>query len=493
MKTTRILGEAIGIQSQGIIDKTENQSNDRLTTAIIVGQFMRGRFDKPMVIHQANIRGQLGHEPQNPYYNAVQDCLDTGVPSVQVFRIGSFTDDGGGENGDLLQLSIDYPAAASGKITSASNGLVDVLGNSVGTVHQLDPNKAWGLGALWAIRFVFVDQNNSAKNFNITKTGRVTTDIIVNGWLLSSNIEAGNMQNGTLTCTFVLSFDEETPLQTIENLSKFVGGKSVGSPAWYVEDSPFGDVLAYFGQPKSVEIAISNLISCDGATNTFELPNDPDGSASTLITSIVLNGVNYPINEDTGSFNLPPDTITISYKRREKPNEESGYHWGYYIEVANVASEDMRVELVGYQNGVVEEYWDGSQNTNPTLAFVEGDTPKAIVCLSPKGSQISCEGAESLIRFGWFTGQWDVELDGVLHHTNGDNVPYFLRSNFGDILETGDDGFMNIQNKDSNPHRFKFIPLSETEFTAPTNNPTFLEHDDGSLTFCLSAQDFTEQ
>ncbi|NNP68973.1 hypothetical protein [Acinetobacter sp. Ac_5812] len=286
---------------------------------------------------------------------------------------------------NLLKLTVNYPTAVLGKITSVSGGVIDVLGNSVGTVYEPDPAKAWGLGALWAIRFVYVDQNNSANNFNITKTGRVTTDIIVNGWLLSSNIDASNMQNGTLTSTFVLSFDEETPVQTIENLSKFVGGKSVGSPAWYGEDSPFGDVLAYFGQPKSVEIAISNLISCDGATSTCELPNDPDGSAS-LITSIVLNGVNYPIHEDTGSFNLPPDTITISYKRREKPNEEGGYHWGYYIEVANAASEDMRVELVGYQNGVVEEYWDGSQNTNPTLDFVAGDLPKAIVCLSPTGS-----------------------------------------------------------------------------------------------------------
>ncbi|EXB47323.1 leucine rich repeats family protein [Acinetobacter baumannii 146457] len=88
MITTKILGDAIGIQSQGTIDKTETQTNAGLTNAVIVGQFMRGRFDQPMVIHQGNIRGQLGHDPLNPYYNAVQDCLDTGVPSVQVLRVG---------------------------------------------------------------------------------------------------------------------------------------------------------------------------------------------------------------------------------------------------------------------------------------------------------------------------------------------------------------------------------------------------------------------
>ncbi|MDR2062819.1 MAG: hypothetical protein LBQ29_15630 [Acinetobacter sp.] len=88
MNTIKILSEAIGIQSQGTIDKTETQTNAGLTNAVIVGQFMRGRFEQPMTIHQGNIRGQLGHDPLNPYYNAVQDCLDTGVPSVQVLRVG---------------------------------------------------------------------------------------------------------------------------------------------------------------------------------------------------------------------------------------------------------------------------------------------------------------------------------------------------------------------------------------------------------------------
>ena len=88
MNTTKILGEAVGIQSQGVVDRTETQTKVGLTSAIIIGLFKRGRVDRPMVIHNGNIRGQLGHEPNNPYYNAVQDCLDTGVPSVQVLRVG---------------------------------------------------------------------------------------------------------------------------------------------------------------------------------------------------------------------------------------------------------------------------------------------------------------------------------------------------------------------------------------------------------------------
>jgi hypothetical protein len=93
MNTTKILGEAVGIQSQGTVDKTETQTKEGLTSALIVGRFKRGRVDKPMTIHQGNIRGQLGYEPTNIDYQAVQDCLDTGVPSVQVLRVGQMVVD----------------------------------------------------------------------------------------------------------------------------------------------------------------------------------------------------------------------------------------------------------------------------------------------------------------------------------------------------------------------------------------------------------------
>lgn len=87
MNTTKILGEAVGIQRQDIIDRTEEQTADGLTGAVILGRFKRGRVDVPMEIHQGNIRGQLGYDPKKPYYIAVQDCWDTGVLSVQVLRI----------------------------------------------------------------------------------------------------------------------------------------------------------------------------------------------------------------------------------------------------------------------------------------------------------------------------------------------------------------------------------------------------------------------
>ena len=51
MNTTKILGEAVGIQRQDIIDRTEEQTADSLTGAVILGRFKRGRFDAQMEIH----------------------------------------------------------------------------------------------------------------------------------------------------------------------------------------------------------------------------------------------------------------------------------------------------------------------------------------------------------------------------------------------------------------------------------------------------------
>ena len=122
MNTTKILGEAVGIQSQGVVDRTETQTKVGLTSAIIIGQFKRGRVDRPMVIHNGNIRGQLGYEPNNPYYMAVQDCLDTGVPSVQVLRVGGI------DNGNV-------PISCDGAIYSITlESLYPITGDTENTV-----------------------------------------------------------------------------------------------------------------------------------------------------------------------------------------------------------------------------------------------------------------------------------------------------------------------------------------------------------------------
>ncbi|WOE40052.1 hypothetical protein [Acinetobacter chinensis] len=87
MNITSELHEEVGIQKRKIIDRTEVQTVQSITDATIVGQFRRGVLGE-MIIHQGNIRGELGYDPTNPDYIAVQSCLDAGIPSVKVIRIG---------------------------------------------------------------------------------------------------------------------------------------------------------------------------------------------------------------------------------------------------------------------------------------------------------------------------------------------------------------------------------------------------------------------
>ena len=83
---TEILANESGIQYQGVNDAS-SVTGEYPIQGLMTGIFKRGRFDRPMTIHKSNIKAMLGHEPKNPYYNAVQDALETGVPSVQVLRL----------------------------------------------------------------------------------------------------------------------------------------------------------------------------------------------------------------------------------------------------------------------------------------------------------------------------------------------------------------------------------------------------------------------
>lgn len=88
MIRTSVLGEAVGIQWSGLTDKTETNSQTGLGYPLLIGQFKRGRTDKPMTVTSGNIKALLGYDPTNKDYIAVQDYLDSKMPSVQVLRIG---------------------------------------------------------------------------------------------------------------------------------------------------------------------------------------------------------------------------------------------------------------------------------------------------------------------------------------------------------------------------------------------------------------------
>nr|WP_277602764.1 leucine-rich repeat protein [Acinetobacter sp. NIPH 1852] len=52
---------------------------------------------------------------------------------------------------------------------------------------------------------------------------------------------------------------------------------------------------------------------------------------------------------------------------------------------------------------------------------------------------------------------------------------------------------MHILNEDSEPHRFRLIPISGSAWSLSNGDPTFTEHEDGSLTFCLAAAEIIDE
>ena len=140
MNTTKILGEAVGIQRQDIIDRTEEQTADGLTGAAILGRFRRGRVDALMEIHQGNIRGQLGYDPKNPDYIAVQDCLDTGVPSVQVLRVkaAEISCEGAISQVYFSRLDIEYDISVNGVLYDTNGDLPNFIGSNLEAILGCD-------------------------------------------------------------------------------------------------------------------------------------------------------------------------------------------------------------------------------------------------------------------------------------------------------------------------------------------------------------------
>lgn len=89
MIESNILGAAVGIQNQGVIDKSEGTSLPSTGGAVIIGCFKRGRMDKPFTVTASNYQALLGHDPSNPSYLVVEDAFKRGVSELTVRRVGS--------------------------------------------------------------------------------------------------------------------------------------------------------------------------------------------------------------------------------------------------------------------------------------------------------------------------------------------------------------------------------------------------------------------
>ena len=112
MLTKTILGEAIGVQHGGMQDRTSSNTVQGITHGLIIGKFKRGRTDQPMRINKDTIKARLGYEPNNPFYQVVQDCVDR-FTSVWVLRVGASNGGGGVVVPPVDQISCEGAESAA--------------------------------------------------------------------------------------------------------------------------------------------------------------------------------------------------------------------------------------------------------------------------------------------------------------------------------------------------------------------------------------------
>lgn len=108
------------------------------------------------------------------------------------------------------------------------------------------------------------------------------------------------------------------------------------------------------------------------------------------------------------------------------------------------------------------------------------------------GGQISCAGATDRMLFSGFDGLWNLVLDGVMVGESLDtaDLNYLINTdtNLNDKLTSETDGFFDIWNIDSIPHRLTLIPMGDNVYIVDSeySTPCFQENPDGSLAFCLA-------
>ena len=120
MIETKILGEAVGVQRQDVIDKSETTPLPSLANGVITGHFKRGRMDKPFKVTASNYKALLGHDPSNPSYLAVEDAFKNGVNELSILRVGQT----GGAGGNCMPNEVKVRLAESLNlhITTSLNG-----------------------------------------------------------------------------------------------------------------------------------------------------------------------------------------------------------------------------------------------------------------------------------------------------------------------------------------------------------------------------------
>lgn len=157
-----------------------------------------------------------------------------------------------------------------------------------------------------------------------------------------------------------------------------------------------------------------------------------------------------------------------------------------------------RVAVLKFNNPQKPEYYEQLLKAIKKVDRCVGGTVLPVeggCCTDPEIPTISCEGATDFIDFSSIAGLWGFYLDGVLlggmEWSDAQGLINALGFAYPGKFNGDFDGYFWMQNTDEQPHRFKFVPLHNVEFpnsfVVTGDNPTFIEHEDGSLTFCLAA------
>ena len=138
MIESKILGSAVGIQRQDVIDNTETNVLPSLANGVIAGHFKRGRMDKTFKVTADNYRALLGNDPSNPSYMAIEDAFKLGVSELSVLRIGSSSSDFGsiGVGGGIdAPLPVVNPSVCTPTYNETLFNVRNGDENPIGLVH----------------------------------------------------------------------------------------------------------------------------------------------------------------------------------------------------------------------------------------------------------------------------------------------------------------------------------------------------------------------
>jgi hypothetical protein len=272
----------------------------------------------------------LGYEPNNIDYQAVQDCLDTDVPSVQVLRVGATS------NGSLISCA----GATSVMSFSYIAGVWDVYVDDMET-----PLATGNIGAVLSA-------------LSLAYLNRINADY--DGVMMLENID-----NVPHRLKFVpVSNTSYTP--------------NLGDNPTFVDDGNGG--FYFYLNPQQ------SLISCDGATHSVVFEENPDFTAWNSISSIVMNGVEYQKPEGLPEGELLPlnptadgDQIRISI---------GGVHPNRTLIFENLGTRPARIKLKLFSSlEFVPNILDqglNSSNNNPTVIF-DNSNFEVSFCLSVPG------------------------------------------------------------------------------------------------------------